>query len=141
MATQTTPDVELALLGFLAADADTLAALGTGDLGWNLGPNPAYNFLRVTRVGGAAEDAYLDQPLIQIEAIGAPDDQADATRLALSTLCRTAHGAILARAQNETHSGVRFSRVTTVTHMQWAPDPAKHQMRYFSRLLITAHRA
>lgn len=139
MPTTVVPDVELALLGFLAADPDTLTALGDGDLGWNLGPDPAYPFLRVFRAGGGSEDNYLDRPVVQLEAIGAPNDQSDATRLALSNLLRVAHGAIWARARWETRSDVRFSSVETVTNVQWAPDPETNQSRYFSRLSMAVH--
>lgn len=145
MTTTTLPDVEAALLAFLATDADVTTARTVGGvkggLGWNLGSSPAYPFLRVYRAGGPAEDNYLDRPLIQLEAIGAPNDATSATRQALSLLLRTAHGACIARLRWHTSSGVRFSGVQTVTQMQWAPDAETAQSRYFTRLTMAVHRA
>ena len=145
MTTVVLPDVEAALLAFLAADADVTAARTVGGvkggLGWNLGSSPAYPFLRVYRAGGPAVDNYLDLPLIQLEAIGAPNDATSASRQALSLLLRTAHGACLARLRWHTASGVRFSDVDTATHMQWSPDPETAQSKYFTRLTMAAHYA
>jgi hypothetical protein len=145
---RTLPDVEAAVIAFLATDADVTAArtvtaspLLLSGLGWNLGADPVYPFLKVARVGGGADDNYLDRPLIQLDAIGAPNDWSSTSRIALSSLLRTAHGAVFARLRWHTASSVRFSRVDLVTNVQWAPDSAESQMRYFSRLAMVVHGA
>lgn len=140
----TLPDVEAPLLSFLAADADVTAARTTapsvkGSVDTRVRPGTRWPMLKVYRVGGSAADTYLDRPLVQVEAIGAPNDLTSANEDVVKALLLTAQAAIYLRLRWSTVGGARFSDVETITHMQDGYDDATKQVRYFSRLLLKVH--
>lgn len=141
----TLPDVVTALRVFLAQDTAVTTARTVGgvlgSMGRAQGPNVVYPLLRVYRAGGPAEDNYLDRPLVQFEAIGAPNDWSDTTDKVLVNLLRVVQSAVYSRVRNATSNGVRFTAVDTLTQAQWAPDTETNQSRYFTRLALTCHGA
>lgn len=143
MTIETLPDTVTALRVFLAADPDVATARTVngqlGSMNRAQGPAVKYPALKVYRAGGPAADAYLDHPLVQIEAIGAPNDTSDATDRVLVDLLRTVQAAIYRRMRGETTGSVRISAVETITALQWGWDDTTKQNRYFLRLVLTAH--
>lgn len=147
MTLQTLPDELAAVLTFLAADVDVTAARTTavgpppvkGSVDFRVRSGTRWPMLKVYRVGGSAADAYLDRPLLQVEAIGAPNDLSSATDDVVRALLRTAQAALHERLRWSTVAGVRFSSIETVTHMQDGYDDLTKQLRWFSRFDISSY--
>lgn len=131
------PNVRKAILTHLKADTDVTALVPAIRISHQL--DAAFPRLRVLRLGGAGDAYYLDRALIQVEAIGEPNDYSDTMQERLEAIIAAAVDSIYSGMRNETSSGVRVSAVNVVTNQQSAPDDTTKQLRVFSRLLVVGH--
>lgn len=110
MALTLLPPAEPALIAWMRADSD-LSALCGGRVGTKL--NATLPAFRVTRVGGVAEEAWLDRPSVQVEAWAADAGTAD-------TLIRS-FVAALPRLARYAYQGTVWSAAVTSGPI-WFPD-------------------
>lgn len=134
MQAQITPDVEKAVIAFLAGH-DAVRPLCEGVRSEITGPYP---ILRVIRAGGPSSRR-LDRPLLFIDAYGAdPTDRADGEREQLHLLSRTALAAVFELERAGAVEGCDVSNVAIATAHQWLPDPLTKQGRYHNAVVVHA---
>jgi hypothetical protein len=131
------PNVRKAVVTHLRADAAVTQLVPATRIGHR--SEAAYPRLRVLRVGGTSDGYYLDQCLIQMDAVGEPDDYSEPMQERLEAITAAAVASVYDGMRNATSSGVRVSSVNVLTNQQSAPDDSTRQLRVFARLLLTAH--
>lgn len=128
------PDAEAIVITYLLGRSEiTDIAAGVGS---RLRQTKVWPFLLVRRRGGVPRDdvAWLDAPIVQLDAFGGTQEQA-------SALIRTAI-AVLAEADDASHTGAVITGITPGP-IRYLPDPelndGEHRPRYSADVTVFIH--
>lgn len=128
------PDDELALLQYLRGISEVTTLVPAARITTELGANPTYPVILVSRGLGVTLTWGIDEPVLQVDVIGG-------TRHQCKVLTQTVRAAILAIANDTVAEAVLVSAVEE-TGPLWLPDtvPVPPLPRYTNRFRILLHK-